>query len=141
MTTEQENQLLEANNFNPAELSDEERADILAGLQQEQGDLEPEPLPKYSKGDTLYFRSTIAALSVMVADADPKKNEVAPKTVRFVPFYEKFEGDTVKVGYLKTSNEVAIKKLLDDFHVTRISQDEYEKFTNVRYKSVKRAPF
>lgn len=78
---------------------------------------------------TKYFRSSIAGLEVVIGQPDRDLGEVAPKTVRFVPYREKEFGDVVKVGYLSTDDTVALKKLLNDPNVTEIEKDEFDKNT------------
>ena len=76
-----------------------------------------------------YASREFAKLSVVVADADREKGEVAPQTVDFVPYEEKWEGDKVYVGYLATDNEVAQKILANDQNVEEIDADEYKQRT------------
>lgn len=73
-----------------------------------------------------FYRSRIAGLKVLIKDAvnfDPTTIEY----VRFSPVKEKFEGDLIKVGYLKTDNKIAIEKLATDVNVSEITEEEYEK--------------
>lgn len=81
--------------------------------------------------DVHYYRSTIGSLSVVVGDPDPTKGNVAHPTVDFVPYFEQKRGveGTFKVGYLKTDNGSAIKKMMDDTNVTEITKEEYEDAT------------
>jgi hypothetical protein len=81
--------------------------------------------------DMAYFRSNISQLSVVVGDPDPTKGEVAHKTVDFVPYWEEKRGveGKFKVGYLKTDEGSAIKKLTNDTNVEKITKDEYEEAT------------
>lgn len=81
--------------------------------------------------DTVYFKSTLPGLKVVVGDPEPSKGEVAPKTLRFEPYWMELKGvaGRVKIGYLKTDNGTAIKKLSADPNVTEIKKDEYEEAT------------
>lgn len=84
------------------------------------------------QSDYMYFRSLEApTLKVVVGDPDPTKGEVAPKFVQFEPFSELMRGreGRVRVGYLKTRNGSAIKKLMDDANVENITAEEYEEAT------------
>lgn len=77
-----------------------------------------------SSGDkAFYFRTRIAGLSVLTGGDDG----VAPHRVRFIPVWERYEGDQVRFGYLKTSKKVAIEKCLSDPNVEEISADEYDR--------------
>lgn len=81
---------------------------------------------KEVKSKFVYYRSKLAGLKTQVkgaVDNDPTTLEF----VRFTPVKEKFQGDNIKVGYLKTDNAVAIKNFEGDGNVTIISKDEYEK--------------
>lgn len=78
---------------------------------------------------TKYCKSRLAALEVVIGDPDRAKGEVAPKTVRFTPYLEKFQGDNIRVGYLETDNAAAQTALKDDFNVEVIEKDEYDKAT------------
>lgn len=77
---------------------------------------------------TRFYRTMIAGLSVVVANP---KGEVAPETVRFVPFEERVEGSAAKVGYLATDNAVAQQKLAQDDNVEEIDEDSYINATDV----------
>lgn len=72
-----------------------------------------------------YFRTRLAGLKVVVNDQveDPTLVEYE----RFTPVKEKFQGDTIKVGYLKTKNPIVLAKLEGDANVEEISADEYSK--------------
>lgn len=75
-----------------------------------------------------FYRSRLSGLKVVVNDqvADPTLVEY----VRFTGVKEKFQGDTILVGYLKTSNKVAIEKLAGDPNVEEISAKEWKESTN-----------
>ncbi len=124
-----EDKLLRDKGFDPAALSEDERKDALKMIAEESGTLLDNPTPpEPPKSDGLrYFKSQIAGLTVQVGP--PLSHEVAPQTVRFVPYEEKFQGDPVKVGYLATDNAVAIKKCRADDNVEEIDKDEFEKAT------------
>lgn len=86
--------------------------------------------------DTKYFKSNVHALAVVVGNPDPTKGEVAHPTVNFVPYWVKRLGEqgpgpdgAFKVGFLKTSNGSALKKLAGDLNVTEINKDEYDEAT------------
>lgn len=76
-----------------------------------------------------YYRSRLSGLSVVVGEVDPIHPAEHPQTERFVPYVEKFEGEKVYVGYLKTTNSVAQEKLANDPNVEEIDKDEFEKAT------------
>lgn len=75
-----------------------------------------------------YFRTNIAGLSVVT---EPPENvgpgESSPHTVRFTPIWQRWDGEMQKFGYLKTDNEVAIEKCLNDPNVVEVDADEYKK--------------
>jgi hypothetical protein len=77
--------------------------------------------------DMRYFKSHISALSVVVGDPDPTKGHIAPYTVDFVPYWEEAKGveGKFKVGYLKTNEGSAIKKLESDPNVEAIDKETY----------------
>lgn len=78
---------------------------------------------------TKYYKTRLSGLEVVVGDPDREQGEVAPKTVRFTPYLEKFQGDNIKVGYLETDDAVVQQKLKNDFHVEAIEKDEFDKAT------------
>lgn len=82
--------------------------------------------PKVKK-EVKYFTTRLHGLKVIVNDqvTDPTLVEY----VRFTAVKERFQGDNIKVGYLKTDNKVAITKLLNDPNVTEITADEFKKAT------------
>jgi hypothetical protein len=95
---------------------------------QGQGANIPVALPKNLKTeDDTAFRSRVAGLSFLIKP--DKADATLNQTVRFVPFYEKFQGDDVKVGYLKTNLTDVIELAKADPNVEEISLDEFEKAT------------
>lgn len=84
------------------------------------------------------YRSPIAGLSVVVGE--PADGQVAPKTVRFQPYeYTSEVGEKLLFGYLKTKNKRAIEILDADFNATEISEEEYDKYTDVENKKIRKA--
>jgi hypothetical protein len=100
-------------------------------------DEESKNVPKSNSVDTAYFKSKISGLSVHFGP--PEENQVAPQTERFTPYYEMFQGDQIKVGYLKTKNPIVIQKCRNDFNVEEIDKYEYKKATNSENPEVKQA--
>ncbi len=92
---------------------------------------------------TKYFRSTIAGLSVRIGDG----NGVTPEVVRFVPFYERVNGDDTRVGYLATDDDRAIAACEADYHVTTITKKDYDASTKEEHDeagnalAARRAPY
>ena len=101
------------------------------------------------ESDLEYYKSSIATLEVVIGSPDPTKGEIAPKVVRFEPYWEMKLGveGRFKVGYLATSEISAIEKLEVDPNVTKISKAEYDKATTEKFDSDnvqthgQRAPF
>lgn len=90
-------------------------------------DNQNETTAKKSKGNFRYFKTQIAALSVLVGYSEEGQH-VAPKTVRFEPIEHPDEfGNAVREGFLKTDDSVAIKKCLDDYNCVEIEPEEYDK--------------
>jgi len=87
-----------------------------------------ETKPKASKYK--YYTSKIAGLAIQVGESQEDHPE-RPDQVRFQPYYERYQGDRVRVGYLKVeaSNEVAVKLLEADYNVQKISKKEFEEAT------------
>lgn len=81
-----------------------------------------------AKSGTKFFRSRLAGLAIVVGESDPL-HPVAPETVRFVPHYERYQGDRVTVGYLATDNKRALEVLATDGNVEEISAKEYKDAT------------
>jgi len=84
-----------------------------------------------SKSDYGYFRTPVFGMQVVVGDPDPTKGEVAPKVLRFQPFWHQERGveGWQKVGVLKTNVGSALKKLRSDINVKEIDEKEYELLT------------
>jgi hypothetical protein len=79
--------------------------------------------------DHKFYRSKISGLSVITGA--PKKGDVKPQEVRFVPYEGRDAFDnTVKYGYLATANGSAIKKLSVDPNVKEISRRQFEEETS-----------
>lgn len=79
--------------------------------------------------DVKFYRSEIHGLSVVVGD--PEDGQVAPQTIRFEPYWVELKGreGRVKMGYLKTDDGTAIKKLSLDPNVVEISESEFTEAT------------
>lgn len=75
-----------------------------------------------------YYRSAIAGLKIEVGP--PVSGDVAPQTVSFDVYQEKYQGDNIKVGYLATDNSVAQKVLKNDINVEEIDEDEFNQNTD-----------
>lgn len=84
-----------------------------------------------AKGDFSYFKSANHGMDVIIGDPDPTKGEVAHPTVSFVPYFVEKKGveGKLKIGYLKTDNGSAIKKLSETHEATKISKKEYDEAT------------
>lgn len=131
---------LEEAGFNPDELSDQEANELLRDLYEEDTRQAGTAPAAKSGAGMAYFRcAAIPALSLHTAPAGA--NEVAPHKERFVPFYEKWQGDTRKVGYLATDNARAIELARKDPRVEEIDKKEYDKCTDIKKKDVHRAPY
>lgn len=91
--------------------------------------------------ETAFFKTRLHGLKVVVGKAP--EGELEAKSVAFVPYYERWDGDQIKVGYLKTSNAVAIEKLRADVRVEEIDQGEFEQGTDTERnkKPAVRAPY
>lgn len=74
-----------------------------------------------------FYRSRLSGLSVLVKAH--KQDATLNQVVRFVPYSEKYQGDDVKVGYLKTNVSQVIEILENDPNVEEIQQQEFEKAT------------
>mgnify|MGYP001009278483 CR=1 FL=1 len=100
-------------NFVP-ETTDDELQELINDFQNDDED----------NGDVSYFKSSNFGMDVVVGDPDPTKGEVAHKVVSFVPYFIEKKGveGKLKVGYLKTSNGSAIKKLAATYEATKISK-------------------
>jgi hypothetical protein len=84
--------------------------------------------------DVKYFKSDIATLDVVIGDPDPTKGEVAPQTVQFEPYWDIHKNSDgseyrKKIGYLKTDNGSALRKLADSSAVIEITKKEYDAAT------------
>lgn len=123
-----EDEKLISHNFVPAEMSDEERKQALEYIAEQENEKSSQDAKDDKSGRSKYFRSLFSGLSVVVGTPDYDKGEVAPKVVRFQAFQEIYKGDPRKVGYLATSNPVAIKKLEVDPNVERITKKQYDDF-------------
>jgi hypothetical protein len=79
--------------------------------------------------DTKYYRSLLSGLEVVVGDPPKDGSSLDHEKVRFVPYREKWQGDTRKVGYLATDNPVAIEKLQDVSEAEEITKKEFDAST------------
>lgn len=78
--------------------------------------------------DTKFFRTHIHGLKVVTGAAPA--GELEAESVAFVPYYERWDGDRIKVGYLETGNPIAIEKLSADLNVEEISESEFKSATD-----------
>jgi hypothetical protein len=135
--SEEDANLLIENDFDPAELSDQEAALLLQDIRNQDPLRPPSSIPR---GSMRYFRCvSIPTLSLHTAPAS--SGEVAPHRERFTPFFEKYGDETRKVGYLATKNERAIQLAEADPRIDEIDAAEHKKHTNLKSKDVQRAPY
>lgn len=82
-----------------------------------------------AQADQRYFKSSNDGLKVLVGNRneDGTHDPDLLDFVSFTRYTEKFQGDTVRVGYLATDNERAIEVLSNDPYVTELSQEDYDK--------------
>lgn len=99
-----------------------------AAPKQDEKPKETQSQPPKEKSTKKYFKSNISGLAFQVADSDPE-NPVAPEVVRFVPYYERYQGDRVKVGYLATDDKRVLDRLAADPNVEEISAKDYKEAT------------
>lgn len=94
---------------------------------------------KEDDSDYSYYKSKNFGMEVVIGDPDPTKGEVAHPTEAFVPYFieEKGVEGKQKIGYLKTNNGSAIKKLGETFEAEKITQEEYEEATTPVYDNGK----
>lgn len=76
------------------------------------------PKPTESKSKERYFKSHLAGLAFRDGE-----DEVA----RFVPHYETYQGDRIKVGYLAVTDAKVAKRVDEDPNTEEISKKDYEK--------------
>lgn len=77
---------------------------------------------KDKSGVKYYVNRSYSAGSVTVRNDDGE----AVETVRFVPYFDTWKGDQVRVGYLATDNKNAQETLANDESVEEISFSEYK---------------
>lgn len=86
---------------------------------------------------TRFFRSLVPGLSIQLAAA--QEGEVAPETVRFVPYrYISDMGEDLYFGYLKSNDPRALAILEKDSNVTEIEEDDFKKYTDVKSEKIAR---
>lgn len=73
------------------------------------------------KSSKSYFKSRFSGLTVVKEDGT---------TVRFSSFWDKFQGDDVRVGYLETDDPEVVKRLQEDGEVEEVEASEFNKKTN-----------
>ena len=91
------------------------------------GDSQPkaDAKPKAAKKSSVsYFRNTKHS-SLRVIVQDEKDPEQITEEAQFVPYYDTWKGDTVRVGYLKTDSDVIAKRCENDPTCESISEKEY----------------
>lgn len=84
---------------------------------------------KKKQPEVKYFRSLNDGLAVQVGDNNPEGSYDPDLLVhvRFTRYTEKFQGDTIRVGYLATDNARAIEVLSNDPYVSELSKEDYDK--------------
>ena len=77
-----------------------------------------------------YYTSKIAGLAIQVGESQSDHPE-RPDEVRFQPYYERYQGDRIRVGYLRVeADRSKVVKLLEaDYNVKEISKKEFEEAT------------
>lgn len=84
----------------------------------------------FEKG-TKFFRSNVSGLIISTGEET---------SVRFQPYYEKYQGDDVRVGYLATADKRALEVLATDGTVEEISEKDFVKATQSKESRVAGLP-
>jgi len=90
------------------------------------------------KTEKFYFTSRISGLAFQIKEADYEAGEVAPEVVRFIPYYEKYQGDRIKVGYLCLENPTKklLKRVREDANTEELDEAEFKKATESKNSQV-----
>ena len=83
--------------------------------------VEVKPVEKKEVG-VKYYKTTKYGLTVF-KDGDENSS------IRFQPFFEKLQGDDVRVGYLSVTDKAYIKVLDADLSVEEITKKEFDEAT------------
>lgn len=81
-----------------------------------------EDKPKTVKSETAYFKNKVhSSLTVLFT-----KGQETLKSVRFTAYYDTWKGDTIRVGYLVSSDKDIIARCREDYTCIEISAAEYD---------------
>lgn len=87
--------------------------------------------PKVVKPSARFFKNKQHAAGTIILDPE------AFTGVRFVPYYETWQGDRVKVGYLKIEDPKVAEVVAGKRYVEEIKESEYNEATG---QNAQRAP-
>ena len=73
-----------------------------------------------AKAGAKYFKSSVSGLAFMDKDGQTVLE-------RFSPYAETYQGETVRRGYLETSDPRVIKMATEDHTVEEVSKSDYDK--------------
>ncbi len=102
------------------------------------------PEAKKAKKETFYFRNArYSGLKMLIRGGkDELGAEGVEHTARFVPYYDTFKGDVVRVGYLATERKDVAERCRDDSGCEEIDEKEYTLAIegDAKHKPLQRAP-
>ena len=100
--------------------------------------------PAEKKSESYYFRNTrYSGLKVLIRGGEDLLGAEGVKhTARFVPYYDTFKGDVVRVGYLATDRKDVAERCREDSGCEEISEKEYKLALegDSKNKPLRRAP-
>lgn len=90
------------------------------------------------KPKAFYFRNkTYSGAKIYVRGGEDELGQLGIKEqARFMPYYDTWKGDTVRVGYLRTESAAIAKRCQEDRYCEEIDEKEY----NQSMKELRRAP-
>lgn len=79
------------------------------------------------KAKKFYFKNRhYSGLSILIRGGEDVNGQLGVEhTARFVPYYDMWKGDVVRVGYLVTEREDVAKRCREDFTCEEIDEKEY----------------
>lgn len=106
--------------------------------------VEPAEEQETSKKSFYFKNSRYSALKLLVRGGEDQAKMVGIKeSARFVPYYDVFKGDVIKIGYLKTNSKAIAKMARADNSCEEIEEKEYNLALegDDKHKALRRAPF
>lgn len=105
------------------------KATVAAATETALAEAEVETKAPVKKSQVTYWKNNrYSALTILVRGGEDYNGHLGIKhEERFVPYYDTWKGDVIRVGYLQTENKDVAERCTEDPTCIEITESEYNK--------------